>query len=64
MADQAEVDAAELDARLTLLKQIKESANGTTSANLLERLSYAFALTTSAAYGKPPGGPTHVNVTK
>ena len=64
MADQTQVDAAELDAKLTLLEQIKQSADATTVASNLERLAYAYALTVGASFGKLPGGPTNVNVSK
>ena len=64
MADQAQIDAADRKARLALLEQIQKSAEGTTSAGVLERLAYAYAMTAGAAYGKLPGGPTNISVSK
>jgi hypothetical protein len=58
MTDQ--IDAAERDAKLVLLEQIKKSAAATTSASALERLAYAYSLTVGGAFGKLPGGPTNI----
>jgi hypothetical protein len=64
MANQDDIDAAARDTRAALLKQIKESAESSKVASHLERLAYAYALTVGAAYGKPPGGLAHLDISK
>ncbi|MEU9805453.1 hypothetical protein [Mycobacterium sp. NPDC050853] len=51
-----DVDQAERDAKLTLLRQIKASAANTTSAGYLKSLAAAYALTVGAKFGQLPGG--------
>ena len=67
MADDSivdQIDTAADEAKLALLKQIKKTAESTTSSNYLQSLGYAYALVVGAAVGKLPGGPTNVNVSK
>lgn len=59
MADMDQIDAAERDAKLALLQQIKTMASGAPNAQTVERLAYAYALTVGGAFGKLPGGPVH-----
>ncbi|TDZ43078.1 hypothetical protein [Mycobacteroides franklinii] len=51
-----DVDQAELEAKLTLLQQIKASAEKTTVPSALKNLAEAYALTVGAKFGKLPGG--------
>ncbi|SKV05525.1 Uncharacterised protein [Mycobacteroides abscessus subsp. bolletii] len=62
LADQ--VTTAELEARLVLLKQIKESAESTLVTSYLKDLAAAYALTVGAKFGELPGGGIDVKVSK
>lgn len=64
MASTDELNAAEREARLALLQQIKTTAGNISTASSLKDLAAAFALTVGARWGELPGGGIDVKVSK
>ncbi|WP_195168433.1 hypothetical protein [Mycobacteroides abscessus] len=59
-----ELDQAERDTKLTLLRRIKELAQSPMSASSLKDLAAAYALTVGAKFGQLPSGGVDVKVSK